>query len=112
MDYRSQARLARAKNPWAVVRGPAAAYVATANRLGWRVQGPLTVVTDDGSTLDFAIDSPAFVKAAVDSSVRRWRGRMVAQRLAGADPDGLGLGPSLTHIYRLLDVRRFTGTDE
>ena len=68
----ARARLARAKNPWAVVHGSAAAYVATASRLGWCVQGPLSVLTDDGITLDFVVDSPAFVKAAVDDSVRRW----------------------------------------
>ena len=62
---RTRARLARAKNPWAVVHGPAAAYVATAGRLGWCLQGPLTALLDDGSPLDYAIDSPAFVKAAV-----------------------------------------------
>ena len=50
----ARARLARAKNPWAVVHGPAAAYVATASRLGWCVQEPLTVLTDDGVTLTSA----------------------------------------------------------
>ena len=66
----ARARLARAKAPWAVVRGPAAAYVATAGRLGWCVHGPLTVLLDDDSTLDYAVDSPAFVKAAVHGWVR------------------------------------------
>ena len=33
----ARAWLARAKAPWAVVRGPVAAYVATAGRLGWCV---------------------------------------------------------------------------
>ena len=108
----ARARLARAKNPWAAVCGPAAAYVATASRLGWSVQGPMSVLTDDGVTLDFCVDSPAFVKAAVDESVRRWRGRNIGRRLAGADPDGLGLGPSLACIYRLLDPRRCTGDDD
>ena len=108
----ARARLARAKNPWAAVRGPAAAYVATASRLGWCVQGPLSVFTDDGTTLDFGVDSPAFVKAAVDESVRRWRGRSIGRRLAGADLDGLGLGPSLACMYRLLDPRRCTGDDD
>ena len=67
----ARARLARAKNPWAAVHGPAAAYVATASHLGWCVQGPMNVFTDDGITFDFGVDSPAFVKAAVDESVRR-----------------------------------------
>ena len=108
----ARARLAHAKNPWAKVHGPAAAYVATANRVGWCVQGPLCVMTDDGVSLDFCVDSPAFVKAAVDESVRRWRGRNIGRRLAGTDPDGLGLGSNLACIYRLLDPRRNAEDDD
>ena len=104
----ARARLAFAKNTWAAVTGPAAAYVATANRLGWCVQGPLGVITDEGVPLDFCMDSPAFVKAAVDESVRRWRGRNIGRKLAGTDPDGLGLGPNFACMYRLLDPRRST----
>ena len=84
----SRAKLAAAKNPWSKVHGPAAAFVATANRIGWCVQGPLDITTDDGTHLDFCVDSPAFVKAAVDASVRRWRGRKIGRRLGGTDPDG------------------------
>ena len=94
------------------MHGPAAAYVATATRLGWCVQGPLCAITDDGVSLDFCVDSPAFVKAAVDESVRRWRGRNIGRKLAGTDPDGLGLGPNFVSLYRLLDPRRNTEDDE
>ena len=108
----ARARMASAKNVWAKVHGPAAAYVATANRLGWSVQGPLSVLTDDGTRLDFCVDSPAFVKAAVDESVRRWRGRNIGKRLDGTDPDGLGCGPSFSSTYRMLDHRRYTNDEE
>ena len=104
----ARARLARAKNTWAAVLGPAAAYVATATRLGWCVQGPLCVTTDEGVTLDFCLDSPAFVRTAVDDAVRRWRGRNIGRKLAGTDPDGMGLGPNFASMYRLLDPRRNT----
>ena len=107
----ARARLATAKNRWAKVRGPAAAYVATAIRIGWCVQGPLNVTTDDGTRLDLCVDSPAFVKAAVDASVRRWRGRNIGRRLGGTDPDGLGCGPSFIGTYRLLDPRRRDGDE-
>jgi len=36
----ARGRLDRAKSPWAVVDGPAAAVVATARRLGWSVDSP------------------------------------------------------------------------
>ena len=70
------------------------------------------MVTDDGCNLDFGSDSLAFVKVAVDNAVRRCRGRIIGQRLAGSDPHGLGLGPSLTHVYRFLDARRCAGDDD
>ena len=108
----ARAKMATAKNQWAKVHGPAAAYVATANRIGWCVQGPLNVTTDDGTRLDFCIDSPSFVKAAVDASVRRWRGRNIGRRLGGTDPDGLGCGPSFISTYRLLDHRRRTEDED
>ena len=108
----ARAKIAGAKNQWSKVHGPAAAYVATANRLGWCVQGPLSVVTDDGTCLDYCVDSPAFVRAAVDESVRRWRGRNIGKKLDGTDPDGLGCGPSFVSTYRMLDHRRYAEDQE
>ena len=48
-------------SPWAVVYGPAAAFLATARRLQWVISSHLKVSTDDGCLIDFTVDSPAFV---------------------------------------------------
>ena len=52
-------RLATACSPWASVAGSAAAFVASANRLGWVVEGALGMQTDRGVRLDLRHDSPA-----------------------------------------------------
>ena len=53
---RAKRRVTDAKRPWALVTGPAAAFVATAERLGWSVQDSRRVTLDDGSRLHFALD--------------------------------------------------------
>ena len=95
-------RIALTRQPWAMVRGPAAAFVASAQRLGWEVLGADEVIMDDGTELSFAVDSPAFIKRAMEASVRRWRWRMVDLRLSG----GLGSGAIVQPIFKLLDPRR------
>ncbi len=60
---------------WAKVRGPAAAFVATALRLGWVVHDALHLTTDRGVAIDLQRDSPAFVTAEVRKAVWRWRWR-------------------------------------
>ena len=52
-------RLQCARRVWSVVYGPAAATVATAQRLGWQVESAAILVTDDGTRLNLMIDSPA-----------------------------------------------------
>ena len=44
-------RVARARVPWQVVRGPAGAFVATVRRLGWQTQAAHSI-TVDGEVLD------------------------------------------------------------
>ena len=70
-------RLTRARNPWAVVRGPATALMATLGRLGWLVHDAFSATTDAGELIEFGLDSPAAVSIAVRRSVRRWRWRNV-----------------------------------
>ena len=62
-----------AKRPWAAVKGPAAAMVASAARLGWTIIDALTTVTDAGEEIVMNRDPPAMVKKKVHEAVRRWR---------------------------------------
>ena len=70
----------RATNIWATVRGPAAAFVASARRLGWRVVNAIIVIDDRDHELHFDRDSPAMIRHLVEASVRRWRWRSVEAR--------------------------------
>ena len=100
---RAKLRLSLAKSTWANVHGPAAAFVASALRLKWVIHDACRVTMDDGVNLNFAVDSPSFVKRAVCQSVRRWRWRAIGIRTDGADPDGCGDGSFILPIFRLLD---------
>ena len=44
-----------------MVRGPVAAMLATARRLGWSVRGAFVLVTDLGRELDLRADPPVVV---------------------------------------------------
>ena len=48
--------LRKAKSVWATVKGPAAAVVATAARIGWKMVSAATVITDQGVSLDLRLD--------------------------------------------------------
>ncbi len=87
---RARSRLAAAKRPRAAVSGPAAATVATAARIGWRLQGADTLVSDTGRLFDLSLDPPV-TRDEVHKAVRRWRwGRNVDKHpsLAQGDADG------------------------
>ena len=56
-------KLAEAKSVWQLVRGPAAAMIASARRLGWTVVNATELITDHVKTLAVALVSPAVVKA-------------------------------------------------
>ena len=45
-------RLSNAKSAWSHVRGPAAALVATANRLGWQVNSATHLLDDKGRVVN------------------------------------------------------------
>ena len=99
-------RLSESRRPWSVVYGPAAAFVASAQRLGWVVHDACEVSMDNGQPLHFGLDSPCFVKRLVDESVRRWRWRRVEARLESLAAGGSGAGAIMQPIFRLLDPRR------
>ena len=91
--------------PWARVRGPGCAFVASAWRLGWTVSSHLTVVTDDGMALDLTRDSPAIVQRAVNRSVWRWRWRRVELRHPHLVQGSGGFGMLISPVFRLLNGR-------
>ena len=51
-------RLRKAARQWSVCYGPAAAFIATCNRLLWQVVDETTVIADLGRTIDFELDPP------------------------------------------------------
>ena len=73
----TEMELASSNNKWAMVKGPIAATILSANRLEWVFTSASKVVTDAGERLDFTEDSPAFVESKVACSVRR----MIAREL-------------------------------
>ena len=53
--------LKNAKRVWAKVKGPAAAVVATAARIGWQVVSASQVITDLGDVLNLRLDQPKVI---------------------------------------------------
>ena len=80
---------------WAKVRGPAAACVKTAARLGWVVHDTFHFTTDGGMDLDLHRDSPAFVKQHVSQSVIRWRSTRIAEQFPSMRCERRNMGPHL-----------------
>ena len=66
-------RLRGAKSVWAHVKGPAAALVATAQRLGWQVHTATQLLDDSGREVNLTLDSPCMVKGWATEAVWRWR---------------------------------------
>ena len=56
---KAQAELAAAERPWARVRGPAAALIATTARLQWQVIDANTLIDDEGQSYDLSVDCTA-----------------------------------------------------
>ena len=81
----AKAKVLRAIRPWSVVYGPAAAFVATCERLGWKVISETTVETDQGRVIDMLLDPPKVVELEVDAAVRRWRWRRIARHAGHSD---------------------------
>ena len=98
--------LAGRPSPWAMVRGPAGAFVASAQRLGWRVQSSTEVYTDLGQVIDFTRDSPAMAQRFVQQSVWRWRWRRVEARHPHLVQGAGGHGLSTLQALRRLGRRR------
>ena len=76
--------------PWSVVRGPAAAFFVTCQRLSWVAASATRIITDVGENLDLAVDSPAAVRAAVRRAVSRWRFKLIDDSLPSLQSHGAG----------------------
>jgi hypothetical protein len=87
---------------WTSVRGPAAAFVASAVRLGWDVLDAYNVVTDWGASIDFRVDPPAYAVQLVTESVWRWRWRLVEAKLPHLTQGSGGHGPFIEPVLKLL----------
>ncbi len=100
---KAKTKLAAARRPWAAVTGPAGAVVATAARIGWKIDDAATMVTDEGVLLSLRVDPPAVIKKEVYAAVRRWRwARVVAKhpQLAVGDANGEGALEPLRKLLR------------
>ena len=98
-------RLDRARNMWNVVFGPAAACVATLNRLGWSILSAWEVIADDGENIDMRVQSPEYVKQAVTQSVARWRWRRVEKAFPSLRCAVSGDGPAWRPILKALNCK-------
>ena len=101
----AKVKLAAARRQWAVVRGPAAAFVASAARLGWTVHDAFSVTTDTGMSLRLHVDPPVVIRRACHEAVWRWRMRSIERQCPSLDSGGKGLGPDIEPILRLLRSR-------
>lgn len=94
------------QSPWAVVYGPAAAYLASARRLGWIVTTALSATTDEGVVLDYTKDSPAQVARAVQQSVIKWRWRRVEDKHPSLKRAAGGFGAHMAPLFQLLNSKK------
>ena len=99
-------RLSKTKKVWAVCYGPAAAYIATCQRLRWTVVSATKVVTDEGRELLLGLDSPAAVIREVKAAVVRWRLRNIEVLLPRLARGGCGAGALMDPIWQLLRSRQ------
>ena len=82
---KAKLELARAKRQWSVVKGPAAATVATLARIGWTAVDATTAYSDQGDEVAFTKDPPAMVKKMIHDAVRRWRWRQAGMTGEGSE---------------------------
>eukprot|EP00973_Karenia_brevis_P088046 12211286-Karenia_brevis.AAC.1 len=92
-------------SPWPAVTGPAAAFVASAWRLGWVVHDFASITTDTGLQMDMRRDSPEFIKSQVQIAVRRWRWRRIEEKLPSLSTERGGHGAFMAPLHRLMASR-------
>ena len=68
---------------WASVKGPTAALINTAARIGWSSSDGLAFCLHDGTTLDLTRDPPAAVSERVHDGVRQRQLSNIANSMSG-----------------------------
>ena len=102
MDFTSK----RVQILWGGVTGPAAAVFLTAQRIGWKFESYRRVLTEDGDTLDFLLDSPAMIKLIVTQAVEKWRNHRIELTFPSLGSANGNFGPHIGPIARLLDPKK------
>ncbi len=74
---KAKMKLAKARRPWGVARGPVTGFLLTAARINWTIHSATNITCDDGTELDLLVDPPAVVSEKVHEAVRRWQMRNV-----------------------------------
>jgi hypothetical protein len=98
-------RLGSTNRVWAAVCGPAAAMVASAWRLGWKVISATECENDLGESIDLKINSPSWVADQVKHSVVRWRWRRVELVFPMLASGNKGNGPAWRPVLSVLCVK-------
>ena len=97
--------LASASNVWNCVRGPGAAFVASAQRLGWTVKDATSMIDDRGNHISLFRDSPAQVRVLVHRSVRRWRWRRIEDKCPSLCQSDGGYGAHVKPLFKLINCK-------
>jgi len=86
--------LGQAKHAWRAAKGPFAATMLSARRIGWKFLSAFTATNDQGILINMKVDSPQFVKDEVTNSVRR----SIAREIDAAYPmlKSKGNGPVMS----------------
>ena len=96
--------LRNAKRVWAMVKGPAAAVVATAARIGWQILNATQIWTDVGHLLDLSLDPPKVIAEHVFKAVERWRWKRIEKKHPYLAANGSGRGSFMAPSWSA-DVR-------
>ena len=93
-------------NPWNCVRGPGAAFVASAQRLGWKVNSATSAIDDRGNSIAFNRDPPAMIRFLVEKSVRRWRWRRIEAKCPTLKQGEGGFGAHIAPLQKFIQNRQ------
>ena len=81
----AKARTHKSQSPWLLATGPAAAFLLTANRVGWQAQSARFLVTDSGQQIDLLHLAPKAVAALTERASERWSDRQALARAAAGE---------------------------
>ena len=98
-------RLGSCGRPWAKVFGPGAAFVASAQRIGWTIHSAVDFSDELGVRHSLFKDSPAMVSHLVRRAVWSWRWKRFEVRHPHLKQAGGGHGPFIEPLFRLLQPK-------